>query len=52
MSTPFAPRSPRLRSIYEGAQHGFGCDERDSYSKPDYELAQKRTTDFFAKQLG
>ena len=38
--------------VYEGAQHGFGCDERGSYSKPDYELAQKRTTDFFAKHLG
>jgi carboxymethylenebutenolidase len=38
--------------VYEGAQHGFGCDERGSYSKPDYELAQKRTVEFFAKNLG
>jgi carboxymethylenebutenolidase len=38
--------------VYEGAQHGFGCDERGSYSKPDYELAQKRTVEFFAKHLG
>jgi len=38
--------------VYEGAQHGFGCDERDSYSKPDYERAQQRTVDFFAKNLG
>ncbi len=38
--------------VYEGAQHGFGCDERGSYSKPDYDLAQKRTLDFFAKHLG
>jgi carboxymethylenebutenolidase len=38
--------------VYEGAQHGFGCDERASYSKPDYELAQKRTLEFFAKHLG
>jgi len=37
--------------VYEGAQHGFGCDERGSYSKPDYELAQRRTTDFFATHL-
>ena len=37
--------------VYEGAQHGFGCDERGSFSKPDYELAQKRTLDFFAKHL-
>ena len=38
--------------VYAGAQHGFGCDERGSYSKPDYDLAQQRTVDFFAKQLG
>ena len=38
--------------VYKGAQHGFGCDERGSYSKPDYELAQQRTVDFFAKHLG
>jgi carboxymethylenebutenolidase len=37
--------------VYEGAQHGFGCDERGSYSKPDYELAQQRTVDFFTKHL-
>lgn len=38
--------------VYMGAQHGFGCDERGSYSKPDYELAQQRTLEFFAKHLG
>jgi carboxymethylenebutenolidase len=38
--------------VYDGAQHGFGCDERASYSKPDYDLAQQRTLDFFAKHLG
>jgi carboxymethylenebutenolidase len=38
--------------VYTGAQHGFGCDERGSYSKPDYELAQQRTLDLFAKHLG
>jgi carboxymethylenebutenolidase len=37
--------------VYQGAQHGFGCDERGSYSKPDYDLAQQRTLDFFAKHL-
>src|SRR6195952_805105 len=37
--------------VYDGAQHGFGCDERGSYSEPDYELAQKRTLEFFAKNL-
>lgn len=38
--------------VYEGAGHGFGCNERASYSKPDYELAQQRTADFFARNLG
>ena len=39
--------------VYNGAQHGFGRDERASYSKPDYELAQQqRTLDLFAKHLG
>jgi carboxymethylenebutenolidase len=44
---------PKAESyVYMGAQHGFGCDERGSYSKPDYELAQQRTVEFFAKHLG
>ncbi len=38
--------------VYAGAAHGFGCDERGSFSAPDYELAQKRTLEFFAKNLG
>jgi carboxymethylenebutenolidase len=38
--------------VYPGAQHGFGCDERGSYSRPDAELAWGRTLDFFAKHLG
>jgi dienelactone hydrolase len=38
--------------VYAGAQHGFGCDERASYSKPDYDLAQQRTVNFFARHLG
>ncbi len=44
---------PKAESyVYAGAQHGFGCDERGSFSKPDYELAQQRTLAFFAKHLG
>jgi carboxymethylenebutenolidase len=38
--------------VYPGAQHGFGCDDRGSYSKPDAELAWERTLAFFAKHLG
>ena len=37
--------------VYMGAQHGFGCDERGSYSRPDYDLAQERTLAFFAEHL-
>ena len=38
--------------VYAGAQHGFGCDERPSYSAKDAELAQRRTLAFFARHLG
>jgi carboxymethylenebutenolidase len=37
--------------VYGGAQHGFGCDERGSFSKPDADLAQERTLAFFARHL-
>ncbi len=37
--------------VYPGAQHGFGCDERGSYSAPDAALAQERTLGFFAQHL-
>jgi len=44
---------PKAESyVYMGAQHGFGCDERGSYSKPYYDLAQQGTLAFFAKNLG
>jgi carboxymethylenebutenolidase len=38
--------------VYPGAQHGFGCDERASFSAPDAKVAQQRTLAFFAKNLG
>ncbi len=37
--------------VYLGAQHGFGCDERASFSAPDDRIAQARTLAFFAKHL-
>ena len=37
--------------LYPGAQHGFGCDERASFSAPDAALAQSRTVTFFRKLL-
>jgi carboxymethylenebutenolidase len=38
--------------VYAGAQHGFGCDERASFSAPDAALAQQRTLEFLAAHLG
>jgi carboxymethylenebutenolidase len=38
--------------VYAGAKHGFGCDERDSYSPGDAQLAQTRTLAFLARYLG
>jgi carboxymethylenebutenolidase len=37
--------------VYPGAQHGFGCDERGSFSAPDAALAQQRTLAFFGQHL-
>jgi len=38
--------------VYAGAGHGFGCDERGSYSAKDAALAQERTLAFFGRHLG
>jgi len=37
--------------VYAGAGHGFGCDERGSYSAQDAALAQERTLAFFGRHL-
>jgi carboxymethylenebutenolidase len=37
--------------VYAGAGHGFGCDERGSFSRKDYEQAQQRTLAFFSRYL-
>ena len=37
--------------VYDGAQHGFGCDERASYDKPSADLARQRSLAFFARHL-
>jgi carboxymethylenebutenolidase len=37
--------------VYPGAQHGFGCEERASYSAKDCELAELRSLAFFAEHL-
>ncbi len=37
--------------VYAGAGHGFGCEDRGSYSETDAKAAQKRTLAFFAEHL-
>ena len=37
--------------VYEGAQHGFNCNERASYDKASADVARGRSLDFFAKHL-
>lgn len=37
--------------VYNGAGHGFGCEERGSYVAADAALAQERTLAFFARHL-
>jgi carboxymethylenebutenolidase len=38
--------------VYQGAGHGFGCEERGSYKPADADVAQARTLAFFARHLG
>jgi carboxymethylenebutenolidase len=38
--------------VYDGAQHGFNCDQRDSYQPSAAALAEQRTLDHFATHLG
>ncbi|WP_298224396.1 dienelactone hydrolase family protein [Acidocella sp.] len=37
--------------VYNGAQHGFGCEARASYSAKHWELAELRSLAFFAEHL-
>ena len=37
--------------VYDGAQHGFGCDERGSFDPASAELARQRSLAFFEKHL-
>ncbi|MEO8467022.1 MAG: dienelactone hydrolase family protein [Gammaproteobacteria bacterium] len=38
--------------VYPGAQHGFNCDDRGSYSAADAKLAFTRSIAFLGEQLG
>jgi carboxymethylenebutenolidase len=37
--------------VYEGAGHGFNCDQRDSYDPRAAALARTRTLEFFARYV-
>jgi len=37
--------------VYQGAQHGFGCEERPSFDQAAFDLAQQRSIDFFHQHL-
>jgi carboxymethylenebutenolidase len=39
-----------LLHVYPGAQHGFNCDERASFSAPDAKLAFERSIAFLREQ--
>jgi len=38
--------------VYDGAQHGFNCDQRASWDAVSAALAEERTLAFFAERLG
>jgi carboxymethylenebutenolidase len=37
--------------IYEGAGHGFNCDDRDSYDAESAKLSEQRSLEFLAEKL-
>ncbi len=41
-----------ISHIYAGAQHGFNCDQRGSYSAEAAKLARGRTLEFLKKHVG
>ena len=38
--------------VYQGAGHGFSCDERGSYNEAAHKAAWERTVPWFAKNVG
>jgi carboxymethylenebutenolidase len=43
---------PDVKVYVYPADHGFNCDQRDSYDKPSADLAWGRTFEFFGKHIG
>jgi carboxymethylenebutenolidase len=48
----FAAAHPDLPVYIYPADHGFNCDERESYDAPSAELARARTLEFLSKTIG
>ena len=46
-----AAQSPETVYVYEGAGHGFSCDQRGSYNAGAAALARTRTVEFLARYL-
>ena len=49
--TRAAARDPGTVYVYEGAGHGFNCDQREAYNPQAAALARTRTLEFFAHYL-
>jgi carboxymethylenebutenolidase len=49
--TRAAAATPADVFVYEGAGHGFSCDQRASYDAPAAALARTRTLEFLARNL-
>jgi carboxymethylenebutenolidase len=49
--TRAAVPAPENVHVYEGAGHGFNCDQRDSYNPQAAALARTRTLEFLARYL-
>ncbi len=48
----FAAAHPELPVYIYPADHGFNCDERESYDAPSAALARTRTLEFLTKTIG
>lgn len=46
-----AVNPPSILYVYEGAGHGFNCDQRETYRAPAADLARTRTLDFLSRYV-
>ncbi len=50
-ATRAATQAPSVVNLYEGAGHGFNCDQRQSYNPQAAALARTRTLEFLGRYL-